>query len=89
LKPKHFKFSSSWAVTWVLRLEWGGGRGGEGELILPNQKGVSEVVPDGHFARKHTSAKIFSRSDFHSRKKFAKTQAFDWLRYFVIKNASI
>jgi hypothetical protein len=31
-------------ATWILRL-------GECELIFPDQKGVAEVVPDGHFKR--------------------------------------
>ena len=32
---------------------WGGGGGGgcDRELVLPDQKGVAEVVPDGHFGR--------------------------------------
>jgi hypothetical protein len=35
------------ALTSVLPL----GGGGEVELVLPDQKGVGEVVPDGHLSR--------------------------------------
>jgi hypothetical protein len=31
---------------------WGGGGGGcDRELVFTDQKGVAEVVPDGHFSR--------------------------------------
>ena len=45
----------------------GGGGGGGGELIFPDQKGVAEVVPDGHFSREINISfpKIVGHATFH------------------------